>query len=211
MLRSLLARLASPQETTIDAGPGEPLFLNGLLYLLTTEGRSVELSGFPSSWFRHVGDSVLLIAPTGSMRLHDAATGTVIDEQQPNAQLIKPCFADHGRSGDVRVYSTWFYGYSACGTRIAGTTVTTQGINAQQNYMVCIDDAVAFGETPDESVSVNDFGDACGPDGIVPDGLETAFPGFNDLQALAQVGSHTVPRERDEAELRQAYHDGYMA
>ena len=203
LLRTLLAGLVPVDDVAIDAGPGEPFLLNGALHMVLGDGTVTTLPGFPASAYETVGSSVALITPTGGARLHDGASGAVLSESYPQAQIFHPCFVDRGRADAVDVYSAWAYGYSACGYRVVATPITASGIGEQRDYAVCTDHAVAFGAEPDRFFEINGFDGLCALDGTLTGDLAATFPGVADLGPPTALPSYTFPAAAEEALLWQ--------
>ncbi len=203
LLRSLLAGLVPVAAAPIEAGPGEPFRLNGTLHLVLEDGAIGTLPGFPASTFETVGSSVALLTSTGGVRLHDGANGAVLSERYPEAQIFHPCFVDRGWPGEVRVYSAWAYGYSACGYRVVETPITATAIGEQSNHMVCTDDAVSFGAAPDRMFEVNDFDYLCLPPGTPAGDLQEIFPGIDHLAPPTPLPTYSFPAVASEQQLWQ--------
>ena len=211
MLRSLLAGLVPVAEAPIDAAPGEPFRLNGTLHLVLQDGSISTVPGFPASSYETVGPSVALLTSTGGVRLYDSADGAVLDERYPEAQIFHPCFVDRGRPDEVRVFNAWAYGYSACGYRVAETSITVTTVGEQINHMVCTDDAVAFGAAPNRMFEINDFDYLCLPPGTPAGDLSEIFPGVDDLAPPKPLPSYSFPEVANEQDLWQAPDTDHLA
>jgi len=203
LLRSLLAGLVPAQDAPIAAGPGQPFLLNGALHLVLGDGSVVALPGFPASAYETVGSSVALLTPTGGMRLHDGNTGAMLAERYPDDRTFQPCFVDRGWEGEVRIYSAWTYGYSACGYRFAETPIRAEGIDEHRYHAVCTGDSVTLGADPTRSFDADDLGGLCMTDSSLTQDLAEIFPGIAHLGPPAKLPSYVFPEVASEAPLWQ--------
>ncbi|WP_416897936.1 MAG: toll/interleukin-1 receptor domain-containing protein [Minwuia sp.] len=159
-LKVLASGIADPDPLMERLEPGVPVMWNGELYMRSDGDRkAIPLPAFPASQFVRVGASTAMFSETGAIRLHDGA-GKTLAEATP-ARATRPCAANWGPQGSVRLFSVHSPGYSACSLRVTMTRLSETTIDEPQVISVCEEEGFEVSGWREPMIGVADIGEVC--------------------------------------------------